>query len=180
MRAELRYPETLEKLELDDPRRNIVRVLFGKVILRCASSQVRADTDTEKVTEEFSVPPLQDRSPQKPIPKGHYEDITGDVPGDGETEAFLPDQPEPGSHAARADGRSAFPDDLTYVPSVPAAPRGRSRSNSPRRRTSTAASSSTAVRGTMHGDQPLRPRLLRLCRRQNRNPPLAIRTSSTK
>ncbi|CAE7263320.1 unnamed protein product [Symbiodinium sp. CCMP2456] len=91
------FHEVLAHQEADDDRRHIVSVLIGSQLLRCSVHSVRPATETGWFEIESSKieDPTKWRTLADIVPTREYQDLTDQVPGEGEPELPpLPQQPD--------------------------------------------------------------------------------------
>jgi hypothetical protein len=80
----------------DQARRHIVWVLLGTRMIRCSVYSVRPLSEYERVLAEVQQPPTMQEDLSKLLPEKTYEDISGDIPGEDETEIEMPLEPPAG------------------------------------------------------------------------------------
>ena len=91
------FHEVLPHQDAGDDRRHIVWVLIGSQLLRCSVHSVRMATETERFEFESSKveDPTKWRTLADILPAREYQDLTDQVPGEGECELPpLPQRPD--------------------------------------------------------------------------------------
>ena len=86
------FTERLPRGRAIDDRGHIVWILLGSRLVRCSTYSVRPATDREEEFLRLKFPAVVSERPEDIVPRGQYEDWSGDIPGELEMEVDFAEQ----------------------------------------------------------------------------------------